>query len=180
MKRSYAVLVLLLLGLLASPSLASSQETICGPFASIDADIPSAPSTTQATTCTENNGKSCPEWLHNLIGQYPPLPESPAKQFERDPASVHFWTYRSTDEPALRSNKQVFRSKLFIATHVGGAIAMVMACRTKGSGYDCGSQATAVGAIFGLDYLQFRYVGGPNAIGAPVYEMVHYSLASTK
>lgn len=173
-----AVLVFLLLLLFGTP--ANSQQTVSGPFVSIDADVPNAPTTIQPTTCTENNGKPCPEWKHELIGQYPPLLEPHAKQLQRDPASVHFWTYRSADEPALRSNKQVFRSKLFIATHVGGAIAMVMACRTRSSGYDCGSQATAVGAIFGLDYLQFRYVGGPNAIGAPIYEMAHYSLASTK
>jgi hypothetical protein len=57
---------------------------------------------------------------------------------------------------------------------------MIVACRTKNSGETCGSGAIAVGAMFGMDYLQFRFVGGPNAIGAPVYEMVHYGLASAR
>jgi hypothetical protein len=31
-----------------------------------------------------------------------------------------------------------------------------------------------------MDYLQFRFIGGPNAVGAPVYEMIHYGLASAR
>lgn len=179
-RRFCAVLVLLLSCLLFGASSADCQEAAHGPLAPNDADIPNAPSISQATKCTENNGKPCPQWVHKLIGQYPPLPESPVRMIARDPASVHFWTYRGLAEPPLRTNKQVFRSKVFVAAHVGGAIAMIVACRTKGSKEDWGSEAPAVGAIFGLDYLQFRYVGGPNAIGPPIYEMVHYGLASTK
>ena len=43
---------------------------------------------------------------------------------------------------------------------------MIVACRTKNSGEHWGSEAPAVAALFGMDYLQFRFVGGPNAIGA--------------
>lgn len=143
-----------------------------------NAALPDAPIRT--TTCTENNGKPCSEWLHKVIGQYPPLPGSGIKPMERDPASVHFWTYRGWQEPQLRSNKQVFQSKIFLAAHIGGAIAMVVACRTKNSGEEWKSEAPAVAAMFGLDYLQFRFVGGPNAVAAPVYEMIHYSRASSK
>jgi hypothetical protein len=142
------------------------------------ANLPDAPSS--ATTCTENNGKPCPERVHKLIGQYPPSPESRTQQPARDPDSVHFWTYRGWQEPPLRTNKQVFHSKVFVATHIGGAIAMIVACRPKNPGYDWKSQAPAVGAIFGMDYLQFRFIGGPNAVGAPIYEMVQYSRASTR
>ncbi len=67
-----------------------------------------------------------------------------------------------------------------MAAHVGGVIAMIVACRTKGSGENWGSEVPAVAALFGMDYLQYRFVGGPNAIGPAVYEMIHYSLASTK
>src|SRR2546423_15285084 len=39
-------------------------------------EAPDAPSTvenrTENTTCTNHNGKPCAEWLHKLIGQYPP------------------------------------------------------------------------------------------------------------
>jgi hypothetical protein len=142
------------------------------------ASLPDAPSS--ATTCTENNGKPCPERIRKLIGQYPPLPESRTLQPARDPASVHFWTYRGWQEPPLRSNKQVFHSKVFVAAHVGGAIAMIVACRNKNSKEDWGSEVPAVAAMFGMDYLQFRFIGGPNAIVAPIYEMVHYSRASAR
>ena len=139
-----------------------------------------SPSTTQATACTERNGSSCPEWVHKLIGRYPPLPESQQLPPYRDPSSVHFWTYRRWQEPPLRSNKEVFRSKLFVAAHIGGAIAMIVACRSRNSGEDWGSEVPAVAAVFAMDYIQFRLVGGPNAIAPPIYEMIHYGRASTK
>jgi len=28
--------------------------------------------------------------------------------------------------------------------------------------------------MLGMDYLQFRFIGGPPAIGPPIYEMIHY------
>ncbi|HEV2395464.1 MAG TPA: hypothetical protein VGS27_00800 [Candidatus Sulfotelmatobacter sp.] len=141
--------------------------------------FPNAPSS-QRTSCTENNGKPCPEWVHKLVGQYPPLTESTELREHRDPQSVHFWTYRGWEDPPLRSNRQVFRSKLFVAAHVGGAIAMIVACHSRNSGETRGSEVPAVTAMFGMDYLQFRFIGGPNAIGAPIYEMIHYGLASSR
>jgi hypothetical protein len=163
------------LGVVFAITSANSQET-----PSNNDEVPSAPSAVEATTCTRNNGKPCPEWVHKLIGQYPPSPESGNFQSQRDPSTVHFWTYRGVDEPPLRTNKQVFRSKLFLAAHIGGAIAMIVACRRKNSGEDWGSEVPAVAGIFGLDYIQFRFIGGPNAIGPPIYEMIHYGLASAK
>jgi hypothetical protein len=108
------------------------------------------------------------------------LPDSATPQTERDPSSVHFWTYRGWQDPPLRTNKQVFRSKIFLAAHVGGAVAMIVACRSKHSGESWRSEVPAVTALFGMDYLQFRFVGGPNAIGPAIYEMIHYSRASTR
>ena len=157
---------------------ATCQEAVSS-SATDSAAIPNAPSATQASTCTERNGKPCPEWVHKLIGQYPPSPE-PGTQLARDPSSVHFWTYRGWQEPPLRTNKEVFRSKLFVATHVGGAIAMIVACRNKRSREEWHSEAPAVGAMIGMDYLQFRFIGGPNAIGAPIYEVIHYGIAPTR
>jgi len=169
--------VLSFLGFVIATVSTQGQETISS---SKDGTPPNAPSTTQATTCTQNNGKPCPEWVHKLIGQYPPPSESADLQLRRDPSTVHFWTYRGLQDPPLRTNQQVFRSKLFLATHIGGAIAMIVACRTKNSGEDWGSEVPAVAGIFGLDYIQFRFVGGPNAIGPPIYEMIHYGLASAR
>jgi len=173
-------LALIVLGLLFGTLFATGQETTYSSPGSKTADLPSSPSTTRATTCTENNGKPCPEWVHKMIGQYPPAPESEQFQPYRDASSVHFWTYRGWQDPPLRTNKQVFRSKAFLAAHIGGAIAMIVACRTKNSGEDWGSEVPAVAGIFGMDYLQFRFIGGPNAIGAPIYEMIHYGLASAR
>jgi hypothetical protein len=173
-------LVLAFLGFLCSATRSSCQDTLPSSPASHNAVLPNAPSATQATTCTENNGKPCPAWVHKLIGPYPQSPESGKLQSQRPPSSVHFWTYRGWQEPPLRTNKQVFHSKVFLATHVGGAIAMIVACRTKTSKEDWGSEVPAVAAMFGMDYLQFRLVGGPNAIAPAVYEMIHYGRASAR
>lgn len=171
--------VLTFLTLLVGATSSNCQETVALSAGPNSAALPNAPSTIKATTCTEKNGNPCPEWVHKLIGPYPPLPESEI-QPARDPSSVHFWTYRGWQQPPLRTNKQVFHSKIFLAAHVGGAIAMTVACRSRNSGEDWGSEVPAVAAMFGMDYIQFRFVGGPNAIGAPIYEMVHYSRASTR
>jgi hypothetical protein len=172
--------VLTLLAFLVSTIPSSCQEAVPPSPESNNTGLPNAPSVTKATTCTEENGKPCPEWVHKLIGQYPPLPESATPQPERNPSSVHFWTYRGSQDPPLRTNKQVFHSKIFLAAHVGGAVAMIVACRSKNSGEDWGSEVPAVAAMFGMDYLQFRFVGGPNAVGPAIYEMIHYSRASTR
>ena len=172
-------LALAMLGFLFATALSNCQETVPPSPRSNIAALPNAPSATQSTTCTEHNGKPCPEWLHKLIGQYPPVPES-GTYLERDPSSVHFWTYRGAHDPPLRTTKQVFRSKVFVGAHIGGAIAMIVACRNKRSREDWGSGVSAVGALVGLDYLQFRFIGGPNAVGPAIYEMVHYGLADTR
>ena len=172
--------VLILISFALCVTIPSRCQEVVSVSSASNADLPDTPSTSQATTCTKDNGKPCAEWVHKLIGQYPPLPESKESSVERDPSTVHFWTYRGFGEPPLRKNKQVFRSKLFIGAHIGGAIAMVMACRNKRSGEAWHSEVPAVAALFGMDYLQFRFIGGPNAIGAPVYEMIKYGRASTK
>jgi len=174
-----AFVLTLIVFFLVGTTPSNCQETLPTSVGSNSAGRPNAPSVTGATTCTEKSGKPCPEWVHKLIGQYPPAPES-EMQTGRNPSSLHFWTYRGWQEPPLRTNKQVFHSKIFLAAHIGGAIAMIVACRTRNSGEDWGSEVPAVAALFGLDYLQFRFVGGPNAIGAPVYEMIHYARASTR
>ena len=176
---NYPALLLALLGFLFGTTLTNCQETGSPSPGRNNAGLPNAPSTTQTTTCTERNGKPCPEWLRRLIGQYPPLPEL-GTQPERDSSSVHFWTYRGAYDPPLRTNQQVFRSKVFVGAHIGGAIAMIVACRNSRSREDWHSEAPAVGAILGLDYLQFRFIGGPNAVAPAIYEMIHYGLASTR
>ena len=172
-------LVLVLLGFLFGTTRTNCQEAVPPSPGSNTSVLPNAPSATHITTCTEHNGKPCPEWLHELIGQYPPLAES-GTQPERNLSSVHFWTYRGAYDPPLRTNKEVFRSKVFVGAHIGGAIAMIVACRNQRSREDWHSEVPAVGALFGLDYLQFRFIGGPNSVAAPIYEMIHYGLADTR
>jgi hypothetical protein len=176
----FPALILTLFAFVFCTTPSNSQEAAASSSVASNAGLPNAPSTTLANTCTENNGKPCAEWVHNLIGQYPPSPDSTMTYSKRDPSTVHFWTYRGWQDPPLRNNKEVFRSKVFVAAHVGGAIAMIIACRTKNSGESWGSEVPAVGAMFGMDYLQFRFVGGPNAIAPAVYEMIHYSQASAR
>jgi hypothetical protein len=57
---------------------------------------------------------------------------------------------------------------------------MTVACRSTHSGESWRSEVPAVSALFGMDYLQFRLVGGPNAVGPAIYEIIHYSRASTR
>ena len=172
------ILVLTIVAFLCATTPVNCQETASSSAEANSTGLPDAPSTTQASTCT-NKGKPCPEWLGKWIGWYPPLPESKL-QPRRDPSRVGFCTYRRFQDPPLRTNKQVFQSKLFDATHIGGLIAMIVACRSKRSKEEWGSAAPAVAALFGMDYLQFRFVGGPNAIAPAVYEMIYYSRESTR
>lgn len=42
---------------------------------------------------------------------------------------------------------------------------MIVACRNPRSREEWHSEVPAFAAMFGLDYSQFRFIGGPNAIG---------------
>ena len=175
-KGFHQVLILGIVGFALGSVVVNCQET---PLDSSQPNVTNASSTIQTTTCTENNGKSCPEWLHKLIGQYPPLHDE-GEYLESDQRSIHFWTYRGSQEAPLRTNREVFHSKIFMASHIGGAIAMFVATRTKNSGESLGGGTAAVATLFVMDYIQFRFVGGPNAVAAPICEMIHYGLASAR
>jgi len=55
-----------------------------------------------------------------------------------------------------------------------------VACRNKRSREHWDSEVPAIGALVGMDYLQFRFIGGPNAVAPAIYEMIHYGIASTR
>ena len=57
---------------------------------------------------------------------------------------------------------------------------MFVATRTKNPGEGLGGGTAAVATLFVMDYVQFRFVGGPNAVAAPICEMIHYGLASAR
>lgn len=77
-------------------------------------------SAAKQTTCTENNGKPCPEWLHKLIGQYPPVPQGasslPHAPQPQQSGKTGFWSFRGLNDPVLRTNRQVLHDKTLLAT----------------------------------------------------------------
>ena len=65
-------------------------------------NLPDTPSATQQSSCIQKNGKPCPEWVHKLIGQYPPVDRSEPWDGRRD----HFFTFgnaRRTLHPDKKS-----------------------------------------------------------------------------
>jgi hypothetical protein len=87
------LLALVPLAFLVITTLSDCQEPVTPPAGSDNAGLPEAhfvtrATTTRATTCTEKNGKPCPEWLHKLIGEYPPPPKSGTSRPERNPLDV--------------------------------------------------------------------------------------------
>ena len=119
---------------------------------------------------------------------YPDAPSSTTKHEERatwkvtvERKPVSFWTFRkSWEDPALRSNKQVFKSKVFWLTHAGLWAATIVATRNPRSGEENHSELPVAAVLTGMDYFFMRWVGAPMALGPPVYGMIHYSLAARK
>ena len=175
--RLAALIVGIFVGVLFAALQAPCQSFASAPTTPENNTLPTAPI---PHTCTGNNGKPCRKWVEELVASYPPSPKSAASNLPPDPNPVHFYTYRGWEDPPLRNNREVFRSRFFDTTHLAGMTAMIVACHRRNSGETCGSGAIVVGAIFGMDYLQFRFVGGPNAIGAPIYEVIHYARASAR
>lgn len=95
--------------------------------------------------------------------------------------SANFLTFRSKwQDPPLRSNKQVFKSPLFLLPQAGMVASMVVACRNPRSQEDWHSEVPAVGGVLALDYLSYRFFSGPHSLGPALYAIIHYSRAATK
>lgn len=130
-----------------------------------------------STTCTEH-GKPCPRWLHKMIGQYPPLPDDTIHYPKYE---AGFWTFRkSWHDPPLRTNKQMFKSKTYVATQIGGAIAMIVACRNPQSGEHLGVELPALLGTDALAYVGGRFFTQSFAVGPGIYQMIHYSITGSK
>jgi hypothetical protein len=116
------------------------------------------------------------------------LPEAPQPQhvWARTWENVHgkpasFVTFRGKwKDPALRSNRQTFKSPIFVLGQSAMFASMIVACRNPRSGEAWHSEAPAVGALFGLNYLSERFFSGPHALGPAVYAVVHYSRSAAK
>src|SRR6516225_5082230 len=89
-----------------APHPALAQQT------STPADLADAPSATQQSSCTQKSGKPCPEWLHKLIRQYPPIDVSERWDGQPD----HFFTFGNARR-ALHPDKKSWL--LFTAAHAG-------------------------------------------------------------
>lgn len=131
-------------------------------------------------------------WISVLIlsaASFAQLPDAPStvqppapktwEQAHGKPA--RFITFRAKfQDPPLRSTKQVFKSPTFLLAQAAMVASMVAACRNPRSGEDWSSEAPAVGAVIAIDYLGFRFFGGPYAVGPASYATWHYAKAAMK
>lgn len=106
------------------------------------------------------------------------LPSAPEPQPK--PAPKFFTFRKSWQDPPLRTNKQMFKSKTYVLSQIGGAVAMVIACRNKRSGEHFSDEVPALLGTDALAYLGGRYFTQSFAVGPGVYQMVHYSISATK
>lgn len=137
-------------------------------------DLADAPSTTQALSCTQKNGKPCPEWVHKLIGQYPPIDISERWNGQPD----HFFTFGNARR-ALHPDKKSWL--LFAVAHAGMWASTVVAVKNhRTSGEEAHSEYPAVAFLTGFDLLIFKTISPALSVGPPVYAMFHYSRAAAK
>jgi hypothetical protein len=133
-----------------------------------------APSATQPSTCTQNNGKACPERLHKLIGQYPPVEVSERWNGRPD----GFFTLGNSRRALHPENKSWM---LFAVAHAGMWASTAIAVRNyPRSKEQARSEYPAVAALTGMDLLLFKTISPALPLGPPVYAMIHYSRAAAK
>lgn len=135
--------------------------------------VPDAPSTV-TPTCTENSGKPCPEWVHKLVGQYPPAPDSP------DATRVaQFFTFNTDSRATLKPDKKSWA--IFTFTHVALAVTFAVDHKlTHGVRENSSSEIPAILGVTGLDFLAFKCISPSLSVEAPVYAIVHYARDATK
>jgi hypothetical protein len=132
-----------------------------------------APSATQHSTCV-NNEKTCPEWLHKLIGQYPPVAVSERWNGQPD----GFFTM-GDGRRALHPDKKSWM--LFAVAHAGMWASTAIAVRNFPSSKEqSNSEYPAVAAMTSIDLLLFKTINPAMSVGPPVYAMVHYSRAASR
>jgi len=140
------------------------------------AQLPDAPA--PSTTCISHE-KACPEWLHKLIGQYPPVPArlglGPTM-----PGPVHVYTFRKHwDDPPLRTYRKTFTSPWFLASQGVMIASMVVACRrSRYTGEEFHSEAPFTVGVFGLNLLVDRYLDELYAVGSAALVSQHYIRAT--
>ena len=151
-----------------APHPALAQQT------SMSAGLVDAPSATQSSNCTQKNGKPCPEWLHKLIGQYPPIDMTEHWSGQPD----HFFTFGNARR-ALHPDKKSWM--LFTAAQAGMWASAVIAVRNHRTSHEeAHSEYPAVAFMTGMDLLLFKTISPALSVGPPVYAMFHYSKAAAK
>lgn len=157
----------------ATPTDDTAQTTVPAEQKPAPDNLADAPSATQST-CTEKNGKPCPEWVHKLIGQYPPIDQTERWNGQSD----HFFSFGNTRR-ALHPDKKSWM--LFAAAHAGLWASTVIAVRNhQTSKEQAHSEYPAAAFMTGLDLLIFKTFNPALSIGPPVFGMVHYSRAAAK
>lgn len=115
------------------------------------------------------------------LGHCQDLPDAPTPQAHQQTAGPKFFQFRGADDPPNATNKQVFHSKLFIATHVAYAVAVFYDIHhTHGAREKYDSELPAIPAIVGMDYIAYRLLSPSLSIEAPIYAIVHYSMDAAK
>jgi hypothetical protein len=151
-----------------------SSESVSLPRTPASVNPVDAPSATQHSTCTLNDGKPCPEWLRTLIGQYPPVHVSERWNGQPD----GFFTM-GNGRRGLHPDKKSWM--LFAVAHAGmwasTAIAVKNYPRSK---EQANSEYPAVAALTGVDLLLFKTINPALPLGPPIYAMIHYSRAASR
>lgn len=126
------------------------------------------------TTCTKSNGKPCAEWVHTMVGQYPP-DSWPTREQSEQARVTGFFHFRSDwNSPALRNTKLSWA--LFIGSHAGlGLTYAIDHHLTHGARENNGSEVPAILGVSAMDFLMFKCVSPALSIGAPIYGMEHYA-----
>ena len=139
------------------------------------AQLPEAPA--PSNTCISHD-KSCPEWLHKLIGQYPPARARLMPSVM--PGPVHVYTFRKHwDDPPLRSYRKTFTSPWFLVSQGAMFASMVIACRrSQFTGEEFQSEAPWVVGVFGINLLTDRYLDELYSVGSAAIVTQHYAHAT--
>jgi len=137
------------------------------------ADMIDTPSAVQAS-CTEKNGKPCPEWVHKLIGRYPPVDVPERWNGQPD----HFFTIGNARR-ALHPDKTSWM--LFAVAHAGMWASTVVAVRNhRTSLEEAHSEYPAAAFMTGMDLLLFKTISPALSVGPAAYATVHYSRAAAR